>query len=102
MGYAVGWVLLLALTGWAAYDAARRGRSWYGWSRLVFFHWCPVIVQLNPYNQLRPQEFSRIWRGDDIASAEAFSGRSAGPARMRACCQAAPGGAAIDCSSAVQ
>ena len=37
MRYAVGWVLLLALTGWAAYDAARRGRSWYGWSRLVFF-----------------------------------------------------------------
>jgi signal peptidase I len=37
MGYAVGLVLSLLLTGWAANDAARRGRSWYGWSRLVFF-----------------------------------------------------------------
>ena len=37
MGYAVALILSLALTGWAAQDAARRGRSWYGWSRLVFF-----------------------------------------------------------------
>jgi signal peptidase I len=40
MGYAVGLLLSLvslALAGWAAHDAARRGRSWYGWSRLVFF-----------------------------------------------------------------
>ena len=37
MGYAVGLILSLALTGWAAHDAARRGRSWYWWSRLVFF-----------------------------------------------------------------
>ena len=37
MGYAVVSILSLALTGWAAQDAARRGRSWYGWSRLVFY-----------------------------------------------------------------
>jgi hypothetical protein len=37
MGYAIALILSLALTGWAAQDAARRGRSWYGWSRLVFF-----------------------------------------------------------------
>src|SRR5215208_5685660 len=37
MGYAVVVILSLALTGWAANDAARRGRSWYWWSRLVFF-----------------------------------------------------------------
>ena len=37
MGYAIGLALSLVLTGWAANDAARRGRSWYGWSRLVFF-----------------------------------------------------------------
>ena len=37
MAYAVQLILSLALTGWAAYDAARRGRSWYAWSRLVFF-----------------------------------------------------------------
>jgi hypothetical protein len=37
MGYAVALILSLGLTGWAAQDAARRGRSWYGWSRLVFF-----------------------------------------------------------------
>ena len=33
-------VLLLisaALAGWVAIDAASRGRSWYAWSRLVFF-----------------------------------------------------------------
>src|SRR5258705_3561090 len=33
-------VLLLisaALAGWVAVDAASRGRSWYAWSRLVFF-----------------------------------------------------------------
>jgi len=35
MGYAI-MILLLALTGWVARDAARRGRSWFGWSRLVF------------------------------------------------------------------
>ncbi|MEO8259077.1 MAG: signal peptidase I [Acidobacteriota bacterium] len=37
MQYAIGVMISLALTGWAARDAARRGRSWYGWSRLVFF-----------------------------------------------------------------
>src|SRR5687768_9793524 len=37
MIYAAGLVLLLLLTGWVSNDAARRGRSWYGWSRLVFF-----------------------------------------------------------------
>lgn len=37
MAYAIASILSLALTGWAAQDAARRGRSWYGWSRLVFF-----------------------------------------------------------------
>jgi signal peptidase I len=37
MGYAVALIVSVALTGWAAQDAARRGRSWYGWSRLVFF-----------------------------------------------------------------
>jgi signal peptidase I len=31
-----GILLILALTGWVAVDAARHGRSWYGWSRLVF------------------------------------------------------------------
>jgi signal peptidase I len=40
MGYAILilslLILSLALTGWAAQDAARRGRSWFGWSRLVF------------------------------------------------------------------
>src|SRR6266545_1202707 len=25
------------LAGWVAIDAASRGRSWYGWSRLIFF-----------------------------------------------------------------
>jgi len=33
-------VLLLIsamLAGWVAIDAASRGRSWYGWSRLIFF-----------------------------------------------------------------
>jgi len=24
------------VAGWAAYDAARRGRSWFAWSRIVF------------------------------------------------------------------
>src|SRR5262245_15288627 len=33
----VGYVLSLAMTGWVACDAARRGRSWYAWSRVVFF-----------------------------------------------------------------
>jgi signal peptidase I len=37
MIYAAGLVFLLLLTGWVANDAARRGRSWYAWSRLVFF-----------------------------------------------------------------
>jgi signal peptidase I len=37
MRYAIGLLLSVALTGWVAQDAARRGRSWYGWSRLVFF-----------------------------------------------------------------
>jgi signal peptidase I len=37
MTYAVGLVFLLVLTGWVSIDAARRGRSWYGWSILVFF-----------------------------------------------------------------
>jgi signal peptidase I len=37
MTYAVGLVFLLLLTGWVSIDAARRGRSWYGWSILVFF-----------------------------------------------------------------
>ena len=37
MAYAVGLVFLLLLTGWTSIDAARRGRSWYGWSILVFF-----------------------------------------------------------------
>ena len=37
MGYAVGLLLSLVLTGWVAHDAARHGRSWYWWSRLVFF-----------------------------------------------------------------
>lgn len=36
MAYVLG-LISLVLTGWAARDAARRGRSWYGWSRLVFF-----------------------------------------------------------------
>ena len=35
MDYAIG-LLWLVLTGWVARDAARRGRSWYGWSTLVF------------------------------------------------------------------
>ena len=30
-------VLSAALAGWTALDAARRGRSWFAWSRLVFF-----------------------------------------------------------------
>jgi signal peptidase I len=30
-------VLSAALAGWTALDAARRGLSWYAWSRLVFF-----------------------------------------------------------------
>ena len=25
------------VVGWAAYHAARRGRSWFAWSRIVFF-----------------------------------------------------------------
>lgn len=37
MDYAIGLILSLALTGWVARDAARRGRSWYAWSRLAFF-----------------------------------------------------------------
>src|SRR2546425_1604261 len=56
-------------------------------------HWCPVIAQLNPYNRLRPQEFSRIWCGDDIFSAEALFGQIACGDRSRqnaGCCLAAP------------
>jgi signal peptidase I len=30
-------LLSAVLAGWVAIDAARRGRSWYAWSRLVFF-----------------------------------------------------------------
>lgn len=30
-------VISAMLAGWVAIDAAGRGRSWYGWSRLVFF-----------------------------------------------------------------
>jgi signal peptidase I len=37
MGYVLSAQLWTGLTGWAAYDAARRGRSWYVWSRIVFF-----------------------------------------------------------------
>ena len=36
MSFVIELLLSLALTGWVAYDAARRGRSWYGWSRLMF------------------------------------------------------------------
>jgi signal peptidase I len=32
-----GLLLLVGLTGWVARDAARRGRSWLGWSAAVFF-----------------------------------------------------------------
>jgi Signal peptidase, peptidase S26 len=37
MIYSAGLMFLLLLTGWVSIDAARRGRSWYGWSILVFF-----------------------------------------------------------------
>ena len=56
----------------------------------VCHHWCPVIAQLNPYNQLRPQEFSRIWCGDDISSAEALFGQLDRSRQNAACCLAAP------------
>src|SRR5262245_29795090 len=37
MGYVVAYFSSFVFCGWVARDAARRGRSWYGWSRLVFF-----------------------------------------------------------------
>lgn len=32
-----GLLFLIGLTGWVARDAARRGRSWVGWSVTIFF-----------------------------------------------------------------
>src|SRR5437773_7098977 len=69
MRYAVGWVLLLALTGWAALDAARRGRSWYGWSRLVFFTGIFGFVAWLVVRRRAPLEDWRMgaWRSGLIA-----------------------------------
>jgi signal peptidase I len=36
-GLVFGLLLSVVLAGWSAIDAARRGRSWYAWSRIVFF-----------------------------------------------------------------
>ena len=37
IGLVLSVMLSVVLSGWVARDAARRGRSWYAWSRLIFF-----------------------------------------------------------------